>query len=59
MLPLLNYYHFYKGLSVVSWKLSVFVFPLGTYVISPRSVALSATVLQQDVYLLPVQSVNL
>jgi hypothetical protein len=38
---------------------TVFVFPLGTYVILPRSVAPSATALQQDVYLLQMQFVNL
>jgi hypothetical protein len=41
------------------WKLSVFLFPLGTHVILLRSVAPSATALQQDVYLLPMQFVNL
>jgi hypothetical protein len=43
----------------LSWKLSEFLFPLGTYVISPRSVAPSATALQQDLYLLQMQFVNL
>jgi hypothetical protein len=46
-------------IALLSWKLSVSVFPLGTYVISTRSVALSATALQQDVYMLPMQFVNL
>jgi hypothetical protein len=47
------------NITLLSWKLSVSVFPLGTYVITTRSVAPSATARQQDVYLLPMQSVNL
>jgi hypothetical protein len=35
------------------------VFPLGIYANLPRSVAPSAIALQQDVYLLPMQFVNL
>jgi hypothetical protein len=46
-------------IALLSWKLSVSVFQHGTYVISPRSVAPSATALQQDVYLLPMGFVNL
>jgi hypothetical protein len=42
-----------------AWKQSAFVFPLGTYVTLPRSVAPSATALQQDMYLLQMQFVNL
>jgi hypothetical protein len=41
------------------WKQLAFVFPLGTYVTLPRSVAPSATALQQDVHLLQMQFVNL
>jgi hypothetical protein len=36
---------------------AAFVFPLGTYVTLTRSVAPSATVLQQDVFLLQMQFV--
>jgi hypothetical protein len=43
----------------LSWKQSVFVFQHGTYVISPHSVAPSATALQHAVYLLQMQSLNL
>jgi hypothetical protein len=43
----------------LSWKQSAFVFLLGTYVTLPLSVAPSATALQQDVYVLQMQFVNL
>jgi hypothetical protein len=47
------------NIASLSWKQSAFVFLLGTYVTLPRSVAPSATALQQDVYLLQMQFVNL
>jgi hypothetical protein len=47
------------NIALLFWKLSVSVFQHGTYVTIPRSVAPSATALQQDVYLLPMQFPNL
>jgi hypothetical protein len=49
------------NIAPLSWKQSAFVFLLGTYtyVILPRSVAPAATTLQQDVYLLQMEFVNL
>jgi hypothetical protein len=47
------------NIASLSWKQSPFVFPLGTYVTLPRSVAPSATALQQDVFLLQMQFLNL
>jgi hypothetical protein len=47
------------NIALLPWKLSVSVFPIGTYVMTTRSVAPLATALQQDAYLLQMQSVNL
>jgi hypothetical protein len=43
------------NIATLSWRQSAFVFPLGTYVILPRSVAPSAIALPLDVYLLQMQ----
>jgi hypothetical protein len=47
------------NIAPLSWKESAFGFLLGTYVTLAISVAPSATALQQDVYLLQLQFVNL
>jgi hypothetical protein len=47
------------NIAPLSWKQSAFVFLLAINVILRRSIAPSATALQQDVYLLQMQFLNL